>query len=126
MSAEHNTKIRLSSCLNFLDIGDDTAECSSSLSWHNKTETKIIGNLVQQLLRTSGIERDHIMVLTEYHAQIKELKTLAGAQGLSGLRIQNSVDINTVDASQGAESKIVILSLVRTRDNVGFLSSRNR
>ena len=111
-----NKEYRLS-YMNSLDVDVGKAERTPSGSWFNGPETEVVRKLVQRLLRISGIYPDNILVLTGYRAQIRQLKSLADAQGWT------EMNIKTIDASQGAESKIVIISLVRTSDNLGFLIS---
>lgn len=64
---------------------------------------------------------EEIMILTSYNSQLKELNKLLGDN-------TSNILVRTIDASQGSESSIVILSLTRSNDEnkIGFLTDDKR
>lgn len=73
----------------------------------------------------NGLQTHEITVLTFYNAQRKEiLKRLRAHRNFQGCRFQ----VSTVDAYQGEENEIILLSLVRNNRNgdIGFLNVENR
>eukprot|EP00501_MAST-03F_sp_TOSAG23-6_P002251 GSMAST32.ASY1.ANO1.2351.1 assembled CDS len=97
-------------------LGDD-------FSWHNIVEAKHAFAIYSALIREfpNGWE-NRIGIITPYRAQIKELKKHFGDT--------NNVEINTVDAFQGREKDIIIISCVRAQSDkqrdVGFLHDIRR
>ena len=87
-------------------------------SFKNLDEVKHIVEIVQGVLDT-GFSTTKVAVITFYAEQTKALQ--AEFQKIEQLQ---SVRIDTVDAFQGLEYDLVILSLVRTnqRGSVGFAS----
>ena len=79
---------------------------------------------MRALLCVSGIEKQHILVLTGYQWMIADLRELANANGWAGVRVEDQ--IQTIDSAQGAEGEIVILCCVRTYGNIGFLNAQRR
>ncbi|XP_005397152.1 PREDICTED: protein ZGRF1 isoform X1 [Chinchilla lanigera] len=92
-------------------------------SFHNAAEASFTLKLIQSLI-ASGIEGSMIGVITLYKSQMYKLShSLSAAEfGHPDLK---TVQVSTVDAFQGAEKEIIILSCVRTR-HVGFIDSETR
>ncbi|KAM6148062.1 LOW QUALITY PROTEIN: 5'-3' DNA helicase ZGRF1 [Erethizon dorsatum] len=92
-------------------------------SFHNVAEASFTLKLIQSLI-ASGIAGSMIGVITLYKSQMYKLchSLSAGDFGHPDLK---TVQVSTVDAFQGAEKEIVILSCVRTR-HVGFIDSETR
>ncbi|KAM6268332.1 5'-3' DNA helicase ZGRF1 isoform 2-T2 [Spheniscus humboldti] len=92
-------------------------------SFCNMAEVHFTVKLIQSLI-ASGIEGSAIGVITLYKSQMCKIQNL-----LSGVRSEafetKAVQVSTVDAFQGAEKEIVVLSCVRTRQ-VGFIDSAKR
>lgn len=91
-------------------------------SSYNEGEIKMVRFYVDLLLNV-GIDGvkvlpDDIGIVTPYKAQLNMLK--------NDLRHQKNVEIGTAEYYQGREKKIIIISTVKSRDNVGFLSSEKR
>lgn len=98
-------------------------EASDSLSSKiNEMEAQmIVGFFVY--LAMNGVPVTDITVLTFYNGQRKRLlKLLKQHPYLQGFY----VNVATVDSYQGEENEVVILSLVRSGGNIGFLSVENR
>ncbi|XP_019389630.1 PREDICTED: protein ZGRF1 isoform X1 [Crocodylus porosus] len=92
-------------------------------SFYNMAEAYFSAKLIQSLI-ASGIEGSMIGVITLYKSQMNKVNNL-----LSGIHSDaheiKAVQVSTVDAFQGAEKEIIVLSCVRTRQ-VGFIDSEKR
>ncbi|NWW50691.1 ZGRF1 protein, partial [Pedionomus torquatus] len=92
-------------------------------SFYNMAEVHFTVKLLQALI-ASGIEGSAIGVITLYKSQMCKIQNL-----LSGVHTEafefKTVQVSTVDAFQGAEKEIVVLSCVRTRQT-GFIDSEKR
>ncbi|XP_066892594.1 5'-3' DNA helicase ZGRF1 [Kogia breviceps] len=92
-------------------------------SFHNVAEAAFTLKLIQSLI-ASGIAGSMIGVITLYKSQMYKLCHLLSAVDFGHPDIK-AVQVSTVDAFQGAEKEIIILSCVRTRQ-VGFIDSEKR
>ncbi|XP_044284828.1 protein ZGRF1 isoform X1 [Varanus komodoensis] len=92
-------------------------------SFHNMAESCFIVKLIQSLI-ISGVEGSMIGVITLYKSQMSKISNLLGAVQSDISQIK-AVQVSTVDAFQGAEKEIIVLSCVRTRQ-VGFIDSEKR
>ncbi|XP_055696912.1 NFX1-type zinc finger-containing protein 1-like [Phlebotomus papatasi] len=74
-------------------------------------------------LRQQGYLASEIVILTTYSAQQFAIISI-----LENFPLLMNVEVHTVDSFQGQESRIVILSLVRSNDKavIGFLTSEHR
>uniref|UniRef100_A0A8C3WJC5 5'-3' DNA helicase ZGRF1 n=1 Tax=Catagonus wagneri TaxID=51154 RepID=A0A8C3WJC5_9CETA len=92
-------------------------------SFHNVAEAAFTLKLIQSLI-VSGIAGSMIGVITLYKSQMYKLCHLLTAVDFDHPNMK-AVQVSTVDAFQGAEKEIIILSCVRTRQ-VGFIDSEKR
>ncbi|XP_026959355.1 5'-3' DNA helicase ZGRF1 isoform X5 [Sagmatias obliquidens] len=92
-------------------------------SFHNVAEAAFTLKLIQALI-ASGIVGSMIGVITLYKSQMYKLCHLLSAVDFDHPDMK-AVQVSTVDAFQGAEKEIIILSCVRTRQ-VGFIDSEKR
>ncbi|XP_065763690.1 5'-3' DNA helicase ZGRF1 isoform X4 [Muntiacus reevesi] len=92
-------------------------------SFHNVAEAAFTLKLIQSLV-ASGIAGAMIGVITLYKSQMHKLCHLLSAVDFNHPNMK-AVQVSTVDAFQGAEKEIIILSCVRTRQ-VGFIDSEKR
>uniref|UniRef100_A0A8C8YBR5 5'-3' DNA helicase ZGRF1 n=1 Tax=Panthera leo TaxID=9689 RepID=A0A8C8YBR5_PANLE len=92
-------------------------------SFHNVAEAAFTLKLIQSLI-VSGIAGSVIGVITLYKSQMYKLCHSLNAVNFDHPDIK-AVQVSTVDAFQGAEKEIIILSCVRTRQ-VGFIDSEKR
>ncbi|XP_021102307.1 protein ZGRF1 isoform X2 [Heterocephalus glaber] len=92
-------------------------------SFHNVAEASFTLKLIQSLI-ASGIEGSMIGVITLYKSQMYKLCHSLSAADFGHPDLK-TVQVSTVDAFQGAEKEIIILSCVRTR-HVGFIDSETR
>ncbi|NXC13400.1 ZGRF1 protein, partial [Corythaeola cristata] len=92
-------------------------------SFYNMAEVHFTVKLIRTLI-ASGIEGSAIGVITLYKSQMCKMQNV-----LSGVHPEapetKAVQVSTVDAFQGAEKEIVVLSCVRTRQ-IGFIDSEKR
>ncbi|GAB1288100.1 Protein ZGRF1 [Apodemus speciosus] len=92
-------------------------------SFVNVAEATFTLKLIQSLI-ASGIEGSTIGVITLYKSQMYKICSLLSAADIDHPDVK-AVQVSTVDAFQGAEKEIIILSCVRTRQ-VGFIDSEKR
>ncbi|XP_049997523.1 5'-3' DNA helicase ZGRF1 isoform X1 [Alexandromys fortis] len=92
-------------------------------SFQNVAEAAFTLKLIQSLI-ASGIAGSMIGVITLYKSQMYKICHLLSAVD-AGHPDVKAVQVSTVDAFQGAEKEIIILSCVRTRQ-VGFIDSEKR
>ena len=87
-----------------------------SKSWENMDEVNIVLMDVRQLMFEYGMKARDIGIITPYSAQqtllMKEMT-----------KVDENIEINSVDAFQGREKEVIIFSSVRsnTANNIGFL-----
>ncbi len=117
----------------------DTAGCGFSeeqdpetLSRFNAEEAQLLIHLTEKLVEEVGleawIEQSITMgIITPYRAQVDYLHKLAESSATLE-PLNKLVTINTVDAFQGQERDVIIISFVRSNDKgeVGFLSDIRR
>ncbi|XP_051021655.1 protein ZGRF1 [Acomys russatus] len=92
-------------------------------SFQNVAEAAFTLKLIQSLI-ASGIAGSMIGVITLYKSQMYKIGHLLSAVDISSHDVK-AVQVSTVDAFQGAEKEVIILSCVRTRQ-VGFIDSEKR
>jgi len=105
------------------DIKHGMEQRSSNFSCYNQTEVSFIIRLILRYLKLNLCnEKRKIVVLSAYKAQCRLLQGKLQENGISTF-----VDVSTVDAFQGQESDIIILSCVRTSMvDIGFLADTRR
>ena len=117
----------------------DTAGCGYSeeqdpetLSRHNPEEAALVIRQAEALVEDIGAqawadERITMGIITPYSAQVDQLRKLAEASPILE-PLFRSVTINTVDAFQGQERDVILISFVRSNDKgeVGFLGDIRR
>jgi superfamily I DNA and/or RNA helicase len=85
----------------------------------NPTEAKLVGHLITQLLAKTEIEPADIGVITPYAAQVRTI-----TQSLQDtVSDASAIAVDTIDAYQGSEKPVIVLSLVRSNADgeLGFL-----
>ena len=92
---------------------------SGSIS--NRAEIEAVGRVVRHLQRL-GLEHLRVAVIAMYQDQVTQLRRELRQVNLPGLAI------DTVDAFEGEEADVVILSLVRSNEaeRIGFLKKAQR
>nr|XP_026648341.1 protein ZGRF1 isoform X3 [Zonotrichia albicollis] len=92
-------------------------------SFYNMAEAHFTVKLIQSLI-ASGIEGADIGVITLYKSQMYKIQNLLNGVHSEAFEVK-PVQVSTVDAFQGAEREIIVLSCVRTR-HFGFIDSERR
>ncbi|NXA61551.1 ZGRF1 protein, partial [Mohoua ochrocephala] len=92
-------------------------------SFYNMAEAHFTVKLIQSLI-ASGIEGAAIGVITLYKSQMYKIQNLLSGVHSKAFEVK-PVQVSTVDAFQGAEREIIVLSCVRTRQ-FGFIDSERR
>ena len=98
--------------------GADEVRDPISRSLANPGEARIIGHLVEQL-KTAGVPAEHIGVITPYSAQVGALRAMPALVG---------IDIGSVNAFQGRERPVMLVSWVRSNPDgsLGFVTDERR
>lgn len=117
----------------------DTAGCGfteeqdpETLSRFNEDEAALVIKVTEQLIEEIGtehwLEEGLTMgLITPYSAQVDRLRKLAEASDVME-PMHKLITINTVDAFQGQERDVIVISFVRSNDKaeVGFLGDIRR
>lgn len=115
----------------------DTAGCGfdeklneETLSTYNEEEARFLLNQLDRILNELASEeksRIRIGIIAPYKAQVEKLKAYIG--GFEWYEeLERQISINSVDAFQGQERDIMLISLVRSNPNgeIGFLANERR
>ncbi|XP_031452789.1 protein ZGRF1 isoform X4 [Phasianus colchicus] len=92
-------------------------------SFYNMAEVHFTVKLIQSLI-ASGIHGSAVGVITFYKSQMCKIQNLLRSIHSEAFPVK-AVQVSTVDAFQGAEKEIIVLSCVRTRQT-GFTDSEKR
>ncbi|XP_056212147.1 protein ZGRF1 isoform X8 [Falco biarmicus] len=92
-------------------------------SFYNMAEVHFAVKLIQALV-ASGIKGSAIGLITLYKSQMCKTQNLVSDIHSEAFELK-AVQVSTVDAFQGAEKEIIVLSCVRTRQ-IGFIDSEKR
>lgn len=117
----------------------DTAGCGYSeeqdketLSRFNNEEADLVIFLTKKLVENIGAsqwlkEQITLGIITPYSAQVERLQNLAESSAILE-PLQKLITINTVDAFQGQERDVIVISFVRSNETseVGFLGDIRR
>lgn len=95
-------------------------------SLHNEDEIRVISDLIQGLFQ-SNVPLSDIGVIAMYKLQVEMLQHELGLRALASPKVRHGVRISTVDAFQGAEMEIMIVSCVRSSHSTSpFLNNPHR
>ena len=97
-------------------VGLSSDEQQVQFSFQNPVEVRAIVDAVR-VITSSGYSEDQVVVITFYSAQVRALQ-----QALDNTKVR----VGSVDAFQGQESAVVLLSCVRSRQVTSFLKDRRR
>ena len=101
-----------------------TESQDASGSWFNYQEADAVVSLVEDLRKAHSLEwccsSDRLRIITFYQAQLAIVKKMLIKKEM------NDVLVATVDASQGCEADVVIVSFVRSGNIPGFLTNNCR
>src|SRR5690606_30413214 len=100
-----------------------------TLSRYNVEEAALVVRYVDQLVQATNLVENPrtIGIITPYRAQVERLT--AGIESMEWYEpLKGGITIDTVDAFQGQERDIIVLSFVRSNDRaeVGFLADIRR
>jgi ATP-dependent RNA/DNA helicase IGHMBP2 len=101
--------------------GFEEATPEGSDSKLNEGEAELAAAEVERILAL-GVAPDAVAVIAPYDAQVQRLRELLAA------RLDEGLEVDTVDGFQGREKEAVVVSLVRANETgeVGFLSDVRR
>ncbi|KAF2432764.1 DNA helicase [Tothia fuscella] len=85
----------------------------------NEGEAAVVKMHVKKLVE-AGVKPDDIAVVTPYNAQVALLAKMGMKEDFPGLELES------VDGFQGREKEAIVVSLVRSGGEVGFLSEKRR
>lgn len=101
--------------------GDEAVNPLHTNSKSNSHEVELVHGHVRRLL-DNGLDASSITLLAPYSAQVSALAARFPASEYPG------IEIGTIDALQGREQDVVIISLVRSNEEreIGFLNEKKR
>ncbi|ORX52853.1 hypothetical protein DM01DRAFT_1374888 [Hesseltinella vesiculosa] len=105
----------------FVDVLGNEQRSSGGNSFWNHDEVSVIVHTLEGLLQL-GVDAEQIGVIALYKEQADKIQFYLGNNTQTGIR---NVQISTVDAFQGAEKEIILLSTVRT-SSAGFIDNHSR
>ncbi|ORX93560.1 P-loop containing nucleoside triphosphate hydrolase protein, partial [Basidiobolus meristosporus CBS 931.73] len=106
----------------FINVNGNEQQHSRSKSYFNSNEVGVVALAAKGFLEI-GIQPQNIGIITLYKHQADQVEMkLKDSQKMNKF---DSVQVSTVDAFQGAEKEIIIVSCVRTRQ-IGFIDNRQR
>ncbi|MCP2032610.1 serine/threonine protein kinase [Okibacterium sp. HSC-33S16] len=119
----------LAGVVTWRDTGSQETERRVGLSFENRSEAKIIAEIVGNIDNYAvllGLGEVEVAVLSGYAAQVRTLQEILSSTK-SKLKVVR-VKAATIDSFQGQEADICIISLTRSnsRGDVGFLGSPER
>ena len=112
------------STLCFYNVNNGKEECSQDGSYFNSAEAKFVVVLIKSLLE-SDVEPKQIGVITQYKSQLTAIRNSLVADSETSSKELAGIQISTVDAFQGGEKDVIILSCVRTK-HIGFIDCERR
>ena len=110
--------------MGFYDVSSGQEQTNSSGSFINEAEAQFV-ILLLSVLAVRGLPASCVGVITLYKAQARRIvDAIRGCRSVTSEAQQQmaGVQVSTVDAFQGGERDIIILSCVRTR-SLGFIDS---
>ena len=100
---------------------------ASGTSYLNRTEASYVEKIVTHLLKM-GVDASQIGVITPYDGQKKYVQEHMRRSGSMAASVYENIEVNSVDAFQGREKEIMLVSCVRSSESqgIGFLSDPRR
>lgn len=105
------------------DVCDGVEEQVAGGSYINGAEAAVVVALIARIEQL-GVERNRIGVIALYKAQASHIAEKLAA--IAGAVEGDDAQVATVDAFQGAEKDVILLTTTRASLNVGFLDSPER
>jgi len=99
----------------------------SGTSYLNRTEAANVEKLTTKFIK-AGVNPEQIGIITPYEGQRAYLVQYMQYQGQLHTKLYQSIEIASVDAFQGREKDIIIISCVRSNEHqgIGFLADPRR
>lgn len=99
----------------------------SGTSYLNRTEAANVEKITTRFLK-AGLKSDQIGIITPYEGQRAYLVQYFQYQGSLHSKVYQEIEIASVDAFQGREKDIIIMSCVRSNEHqgIGFLNDPRR
>ncbi|XP_026750025.2 regulator of nonsense transcripts 1 [Galleria mellonella] len=99
----------------------------SGTSYLNRTEAANVEKLTTRFLK-AGVRPEQIGIITPYEGQRSYLVQHMQYQGSLHAKLYQEIEVASVDAFQGREKDIIIMSCVRSNEHqgIGFLSDPRR
>uniref|UniRef100_A0A6M2DNA6 DNA helicase n=1 Tax=Xenopsylla cheopis TaxID=163159 RepID=A0A6M2DNA6_XENCH len=99
----------------------------SGTSYLNRTEAANVEKITTRFLK-SGVKPEQIGVITPYEGQRAYLVQYMQYQGSLHSKLYQEIEVASVDAFQGREKDIIIMSCVRSNEHqgIGFLNDPRR
>jgi len=99
----------------------------SGTSYLNRTEAANVEKITTKFIK-AGVSPDNIGIITPYEGQRAYLVQYMQYQGQLHTKLYQAVEIASVDAFQGREKDIIIISCVRSNEHqgIGFLADPRR
>jgi regulator of nonsense transcripts 1 len=99
----------------------------SGTSYLNRTEASYVEKIVTHLLKM-GVSSSQIGVITPYDGQKKYVSEHMRRAGPLAASVYEAIEVNSVDAFQGREKEIILVSCVRSSESqgIGFLADPRR
>ena len=100
---------------------------ASGTSYLNRTEASYVEKIVTHLLKM-GVEAEQIGCITPYDGQKKYVQEHMRRSGSLAASVYEAIEVNSVDAFQGREKEIILVSCVRSSETqgIGFLADPRR
>ncbi|XP_033643688.1 protein ZGRF1-like isoform X3 [Asterias rubens] len=108
----------------FFSVPSGKECCARDGSFFNEEEASFVIYLIDVLM-SLGVEAGDVGVITLYKAQTMKISMMLQDSKLANQKGIKAIQISTVDAFQGGEKSVIILSCVRT-DYMGFADSDKR
>jgi hypothetical protein len=102
-----------------IDVPNGKEQTGSDGSSYNEEEIKATTHLVKMLL-ASGATVEQIGIIALYRSQSFKLRLALVTEGMK------AVKVSTVDAFQGGEREIILLTCCRTSSNLSFIENKKR
>ncbi|XP_013386609.1 protein ZGRF1-like [Lingula anatina] len=125
--SEKDREPLMKSCppLCFIDVSKGQEAWNRLGSIYNKEEAAFVASLLKKLL-SEGLKPAQIGVITPFRSQVAKInKEILLASSVNEPSKISAVQISTVDAFQGGEKDVIILSFVKT-NNTAFIDCKKR
>lgn len=93
----------------FVDVKGQDEWVDEGVSWYNEDEAKVVVEACLSLVRGNVVPAESIAVITPFREQVWQIRLRLRTVGLA------SVAVGPVEALQGQEAPVVIISAVRSR-----------